>query len=115
MVPKGSFYSSINGICYTQHVEDQRQLGQGTADSVVWKYAVRKNLNVLTADTDFKPSGSANPNNGSWPGVIFYDDSASQSRVLDALRTVGQTLNSNQISTLHENQQRPIYIPGKWA
>lgn len=115
MVPKGSFYSSIGGICYTQHVEDQRTLGQGTRDTQVWKYAAANKLTVFTADTDFKPGGSANPNNGTWPGVIFYDDSAADSRILDALRTIAKTLTSGQIASLHTQQRRPVYVPGKWA
>jgi predicted nuclease of predicted toxin-antitoxin system len=115
MVPKGSFCTAVDNLCYTQHVEDQRQLGHGTADTTVWKYAASQSLNILTGDTDFKSGGSANPNNGTWPGVIFYDDSASESRVLDALEAVNQRLDTNQIATLHETKQRPIYIPGHWA
>jgi len=100
---------------YCQHVLDQPTLGAGTSDSDIRKYAVSNSLTILTNDGDFRPKGGANPNNGTWPGVIYYDDDASVGKRVDAIRNIEGHLSTASIANYHEQQQQILYIPSNWT
>lgn len=90
-------------------------LGPGTADTEIWKYGASKRLTVLTNDTDFKPGGSANPRNGTFPGVIYYDDDVAISDHIDAITAISQHMSTSQIADYHEQKGQILYSPGTWA
>lgn len=114
-VGRKSLYPRLKSEVYCQHVQDQPQLGAGTPDREIWKYAARNNLTVFTNDGHFKPGGAANPGNGTWPGVIYYDSDVPASKHQDAVRAIATQMSTKQIATYHKDKHNILFSPGKWA
>ena len=113
-VDKKRFYPKLNNRYTTKHVVDVPQLGSGTDDPDIWRYAVANDYNVLTNDTHFKPNGSANPNNGTHPGVIYYDDSLNVDKRVNGIEKIANAMTSQQIANIGLNQNQIIYLPDGW-
>lgn len=114
-VGKTKFYPQISNIATTNHVLEIPSLGTGAPDGDIWKHAVSINYNIFANDEDFKPGGSANPKNGTHPGVIYYDDDANNNDILNGLEKIRDTTTSSNISQLGEDQGRIFYLPGGWV
>ena len=91
------------------HVLRIGQLGAGATDSEIWRYAVRNDYNVFTADKHFV-DGTADPNDGTHPGVIRYNDNQSEDEIMDALKNIQRATSSQTIATNNSE----FYVPGGW-
>jgi len=114
-VGKAQFYPKISNHVTSRHVLDEPALGQGADDSDIWKYAVSTNFNVFTADTHFKPNESADPGDGTHPGVIFYDDDARTDRILEGLQAIDNATTSSKIAEYGRKHNQIFYLPSQWA
>jgi predicted nuclease of predicted toxin-antitoxin system len=91
------------------HVRQVNNLGSGTSDQKVWMYAVKHDYNIFTSDKDFI-NGSANPNNGTNPGVIRYDDTEPSYKIRGAMKNIEGSVSSQGIA----NQSLKLFVPGSW-
>lgn len=114
-VDKKRFYPKLSKRYATEHIVDIPQLGAGADDPDIWQYAVANDYNVLTNDPDFKPNGSADPNNGTHPGVIYYDDSLAIDKRVKGIEKIADVMTSQQIANIGLDQNRPIYLPDGWV
>jgi len=108
-VGKKSFYRQLRRKFTARHVLDVPALGRGSSDTDIWNHAININFNVLTADSHFV-DGTANPGNGTHPGILFYDDDAKISECVTALEAIETHLSSSQIASNDDE----IYIPDGW-
>lgn len=108
-VGKAAFYPQLQQHFTVKHVLDEAPLGAGADDDEVWNHAVNVNFNVLTADDHF-PQSKADPQNGTHPGVIYYDDAAAKSDLIRALRGISTAMTSSRIAS----NNLTLYIPGRW-
>lgn len=84
------------------------ELGPGTDDKVIWRYAVEHDRAVVTEDPDFI-DGSADPEEDTYPGVIFCTNRSPQV-VHDAVRRISEYHSTAELAARRE----PVYVPGRW-
>lgn len=108
-VGKAEFYPRLEAEFTVRHVIDVATLGPGTADEQIWEYADDIDYNVFTNDDDFI-DGSADPENGSHPGIIFYDDFASLDDIITALQVIDRVMSTSKMS----NREETHFVPGQW-
>jgi hypothetical protein len=114
LVDRKRIYPKLSARFITEHVQDVPQLGSGADDSELWRYAVASNCNVFTGDTHFKPNGNADPNNGTHPGVIYYDDSLAVDKLIKGVEKINNAMTSQQIADIGLNQNQLVYLPDGW-
>lgn len=85
------------------------ELGSGTNDDVIWRYAVEHDRNVVSEDPHFI-DGEADPGEGTYPGVIFCTN-RSPEVIHDAVRELGRYYSTVDLA----DRQGPVYVPGRWS
>lgn len=90
-------------------VRDTEGLGPEADDDEIWRYAVENNRVVLTNDRHFV-NGTADPGDGTHPGVIrytVYDWSA----ITEAIEAIEQQTTTEQMA-----EYGAVYrVPGEWV
>lgn len=84
------------------------ELGPGTADEMIWRYAVDHDRNIVTEDPDFL-DGSADPGDGTYPGILFCTNRDSQV-IHDAIRRLSEYHSTAELV----DRREPVYVPGRW-
>jgi predicted nuclease of predicted toxin-antitoxin system len=79
-----------------ERVRDVEGLGPRADDPDIWRYAVENSRVVLTNDGDFT-DGTADPNDGTHPGVIRYIGSE-WGRIVEALTRIEQQTTTEQMA-----------------
>lgn len=109
-VEKHEMYPALSRRFRVAHVVDHVELGQGVPDEQIWRQADRMTYTLLTSDQDFL-TGAANPEDGSHPGIIYYDETATVDACIKALNIIDSTT-----SSLHLGEHGIIlHIPGAWT
>lgn len=108
-VGKAEFYPRLKSEFTVKHVLDEPDLGAGSDDEEIWSHADDINFNVFTNDTHFL-DGTADPGDGSHPGVIIYDDFASYDDIIAALEVIDGVMSTSKIADRGDLH----FVPGQW-
>lgn len=98
----------LNRRVYTKHVVDVSALGSGASDKNIWQYAVQNDYIVFSMDSHFV-DGTADPNNGTHPGIIKCNTRNVQT-IGDKIRKINSHLTHR---TIVDNDLE-LYVPGSW-
>jgi predicted nuclease of predicted toxin-antitoxin system len=92
-----------------ERVRDIDSLGPRADDPDIWRYAVENNRVVLTNDKHFT-DGTADPNDGTHPGVIRYVE-YDWSAVTEAIENIEAVIDTDDIA----GYGTELYVPTEWT
>lgn len=103
----GTLYSRLDSDFRIVRVVDV--LHPDAPDIDIWRYAVDNDLIVFTNDPDFV-NGSANPNNGTHPGIIRYKG-RNWKKIHQAVLVIDSHYTQAQIA----DNSLELFVPGHWC
>lgn len=105
----GAIHAMLDSRFDTERVVDSPVLGPSADDTAIWRYADENGYVVFTNDRHFV-DGTANPEDGTYPGVILYTVT-NWKEVFRAVCAVATQMSQREI----EDLGRAVYVPGSWT